>query len=225
MTDGGQDRYNKAARSQFGLQPVKRMFRPDDEDRPFIARWNMLARILLVESSVKLVARAAMDYADFDDGSSCHPSNERIARETGYNEKTVRLAWSAMRGMGMAVRVSRGVSYLRMADEYQLQIPDDWATLPILGPHARKFTCVYCRKVFNPKANCTVSKDDEVRFNVAELSFCAPPRKKVGRAEPYCLDEWNDAEIRAGRRPFFKLGSDVWKRFREPGETTGEYRK
>jgi hypothetical protein len=191
------------------------MFAPDDEDKPFIARWNMLVRILLVESSVKHIARAAMDYADFGDGSSCHPSNERLARETGYGDKTVRLAWSAMRGMGMAVRVSRGVSYQRIADEYELQIPDNWRTMPILGPHGRKFTCPACGKLFNPKGNCTVYKDDEVRFDVAELTFCAPPRKTAGRAEPSCLAVWNKRQAASGSQPFHKTGQDVWKRFQE----------
>jgi hypothetical protein len=194
---------------------VKRMFAPDDEDKPFIARWNRLVRILLVESSVKHVARSAMDYADFDDGSSCHPSNERIERETGYGDKTVRLAWSAMRGMKMAVRVGRGVSYMRLADEYQLEIPNDWNTLPILGPHGRKFNCLHCGKVFNPKGNCTVYKNDEVRYNVGELVFCAPPRKRKGRDEPDCQTEWNRAQKAIGAKPFHQLGSDVWKRFRE----------
>ncbi len=175
----------------------------------------MMVRILLVESSVKHIARSAMDYADFEDGSSCHPSNERIARETGYTDKTIRLAWSAMRGMGMALRVARGVSYQRIADEYQLQIPDDWRTLPILGPHGRKFTCQACGKLFNPKANCSVYKNDEVRYNVAELSFCAPPRAKRGRAERSCLDEFNDRQLRSKAKPFHALGPDVWKHFQK----------
>lgn len=194
---------------------MSRMFRPDDENKVFIARWNMFVRILLVESSVKHIARAAMDYADFEDGGSCRPSNERICRETGYGDKTVRLAWSAMRGMNMAVRVGRGVSYLRMADEYQLQIPDDWSSLPILGPHGRKFSCLHCGKVFNPKGNCTVYKNDEIRYNVAELTFCAPPRGKAGRAEPDCRTEWDRGQKLIGAKPFHQLGHDVWKRFRE----------
>ncbi|WP_433732015.1 helix-turn-helix domain-containing protein [Actinoplanes sp. CA-051413] len=182
------------------------MFRPDDEDKPFIARWNMLARIILVETSVKMVARAAMDYADFEDGSSCYPSNERIARETGYNERTVRTAWAAMRGMGMAVRVSHGSAYARMADEYQLQIPNHWESLPVLGPHGRKFTCIGCGKVFNPKGNCAVLKGDDIRYNVAELSFCAPPRAKKGRDEANCLTEWNIREVKKGEKRFHDRG-------------------
>lgn len=191
------------------------MFRPDDESKPFIARWNMLARILLVETSVKMVARSAMDYADFEDGSSCYPSNERIARETGYNERTVRTAWAALRALRMAVRVSHGSAYARMADEYQLQIPDDWASFPILGPHGRKFTCVGCGKVFNPKSNCSVYKDDVIKYNVAELTFCAPPRSKKGRDAPDCLTEWNLRQVKSGEKRFHDRGSDVWKLFQQ----------
>lgn len=194
---------------------MKRMFAPDDEDKPFIARWNMLVRILLVESSIKHIARAAMDYADFDDGSSCHPSNERLARETGYNEKTVRTAWAAMRAMGIAERVGNGVSYLRLADEYHLQIPTRWKSMPILGPHARKFTCPACGKVFNPNGNCTLYPNDEIRYNVSELTFCPAPRQRKGRDEPACLSVWNARQKKLGGQSFHDSGQEVWKLFHQ----------
>ncbi|GIM88769.1 hypothetical protein [Paractinoplanes toevensis] len=198
------------------------MIRPDDEEKPFIARWNMLARILLVESSVKHIARAAMDYADFDDGSNCRPSNERLARETGYNERTVRFAWSALRGLGMAERVSRGTSYLRQADEYWLQIPEHWANFPILGPHGRKFTCLGCGKLFNPVGNCSVNElptdapgADMVRYDIAKMCFCPAPRKTKGRDDASCLAGWNQAQRKAGSPLWNQLGLERWKLFRQ----------
>jgi hypothetical protein len=197
------------------------MFRPDEEDKPFIARWNMLARILLVETSVKMVARAAMDYADFDDGSSCRPSAERLARETGYHEKTVRFAWSAMRGMGMAIRVAHGTSYRRQADEYELRIPDHWYGLPVLGPNGRKFTCLGCGKLFNPVGNCSVNElptdkpgDDVVRFDLVKLVFCPAPRKVKGRAEDSCVMLWNKRRTAAGKPLWNKMGQERWELFR-----------
>lgn len=200
----------------------RRMFRPDDEDKPFIARWNMLTRILLVESSVKLVARAAMDFADFDDGSSCFPSNDRIARETGFSDKTVRTAWAALRGMGMAYRAGRAVSYRRLADEYQLQIPEHWEGLPVLGPHIRAFTCLGCGKAFNPQGNCTVNSQpgdqpgaDAVRFDLGRMVFCPAPRKTAGRSVDACKTVWSKERIDAGEQPWNQLGQERWELFRQ----------
>lgn len=196
------------------------MFRPDDEDKPFIARWNMLARILLVESSVKLVARAAMDYADFDDGSSCHPSNERIGRETGYNEKTVRIAWSVMRGLGMAERVAYGVAHRRLADEYQLRIPDNWINMPVLGPHGGKFRCLACGKLFAPQGHNLLdagpnSKPDTVSWHLEKMTFCPPPRKTKGRDDLDCHGLWNQRQMAAGSQPWGRLGAERWKLFKQ----------
>jgi hypothetical protein len=201
---------------------MKRLPRPDDEAKPFIVRWNTLCRILLVESSVKLVARSAVDFANFDNGSSCHPSNERIARETGYSEKAVRFAWSAMRGMGMAERVGNAVSYRRIADEYCLLIPSDWETLPVLGPYARKFTCLGCGKLFIPQGNCSVNAEksdpkggDAVRFDLSRLCFCAPPRAKEGRSGDRCVTVWNKRRVDAGQPTWGQMSQDRWDLFRE----------
>lgn len=198
------------------------LIRPDDEDRPFIRRWNTLVRILLIDSSIKHIARSAMDFADFDDGTRCFPSIERVGRETGYNEKTVRIAWAAMRAIGLAVRVDRGVPHLRKADEYELQIPETWASLPILGPRGRKFTCVHCGKLFNPLGNCTVTTKggkDEITYRLGFMSFCPTPKFEVRPrgGEPFkipeCQRQWDAAEMDAGRRPWGQLGGDRWKLF------------
>ncbi|GAA4928620.1 hypothetical protein GCM10023224_04840 [Streptomonospora halophila] len=189
------------------------MIRPDDETKPFVGRWNSLIRILLVESSVKHVARAAMDYANLYDGTSCHPSNERLARETGYNERTVRKAWAAMRGMGLAERVSHGVAHRRLSDEYQLVIPESWQSLPVLGPSGAKFTCVHCEKAFNPTGNCKVHPDGRVTFDLIPMVFCPEPRQRKGREEPWCATEWDGQRRASGETPWSQLGQERWKVF------------
>lgn len=190
------------------------MIRPDDDTKPFVGRWNSLVRILLLDSSVKHVARAAMDYADLYDGTSCRPSNERLARETGYNERTVRNAWAVMRGLGLAERVSHGVAHRRLCDEYELVIPDHWDSLPILGPRGGKFTCLYCEKSFNPVGNSTVRPDGNVTFDLATMAFCPAPRKKKGREDPWCAALWDGQRHASGEALWNSLGQERWKLFR-----------
>lgn len=193
---------------------MKRLPRPDDEDRPFISRWNTLCRILLVESSVKLVARTAADFANFNDGSSCFPSNERIARETGYNVRTVWFAWSVMRAFGMAEQVAGAVPYRRRAAEYQLRIPADWQGLPILGPQAGPFTCPVCGSSFVPQGNCSVGKAGNVTFLLGRMTFCPKPRAQKGRAAEDCQTLWDKGRIAAGEAPWGQLGEGRWEVFR-----------
>ncbi|MEU3452266.1 hypothetical protein ABZ671_01285 [Micromonospora sp. NPDC006766] len=193
---------------------MKRIPRPDDPDKPFIVRWNTLARILLVETSIKYVARAAMDFADYETGANCYPSSERLARETGYSVVTVNNAWKVLRTLGMAHRVAHGVPHQRLADEYQLLIPDTWYALPILGPHGRKFTCAGCGKVFNPQSTTEFDDKDRLNFVLTGVCFCAPPRAKKGRAGLSCRDRFDQREEAAGRRVWADLGDDRWKVFR-----------
>jgi hypothetical protein len=197
---------------------VSRLHAPDDEDKPFIARWNVLIRILLLDPSVKAVARSAIDFADFDDGSSCHPSNKRIERETGLSDRTVRTAWQVLRGLGLAERVAYGSPHRRLADEYQLVIPDNWRNLPVYGPHVQDFHCLYCDKQFTPQGNCTVAVEggkEVVSFRVHLMAFCPPPRAKKGRDQPYCLDMWNDSQAEQGQPRWGQLGGKVWAGFRK----------
>lgn len=206
--------------------------RPDDEEKQFAPRWNLLTRILLVEPSVKLVARLAMDYADFDDGSSCYPSIERLTRESGLSDRTVRNGWAVLRGLGMAVRVSRGGSFRGAADEYQLEIPDGWESMPVLGPNRRKFTCPGCGNLFNPDAHSVLtdrSKDktkpdgaprakagDTVGWNVGRLTFCSWPSERGTKGSAECLGSWDDRRRKSGDETWTKLGSDgKWSIFRE----------
>lgn len=186
------------------------MIRPDDETKPFVGRWNSLVRILIADSSVKHVARAAMDYADLYDGTSCHPSNERLARETGYSERTVRNAWAVLRGLRMAVRVGRGSPQTRKADEYELVIPDNWENLPILGPSSGRFYCLHCGKVFNPTAAATALKGGSVSFDIRPIVFCPEPRKTKGRDVHWCFDEWEKERLNAGEPSWWSMGQDRW---------------
>ena len=180
----------------------------------------MLTRILLVESSVKLVARNAVEFGDFQDGTSCHPSNERIALETGLSERTVRTAWAVLRGLRMAERVGYGIAHRRLADEYELRIPTSWRSLPVIGPHARKFTCPQCRKLFLPQANCTVNSErddppDTVRFTVQKMAFCSYPRRGKSGGAKTCLTLWNASRRKAGQPAWNEPGHDAWDTFRE----------
>jgi hypothetical protein len=192
------------------------MIRPDDEDRLFVARWNVLVSSLLIEPSVKLVAMQAAQYG-LADGENVYPGNERIARQTGLTEKTVREAWHFMRGAGMAIRDARSAwtGDRRTADLYELTIPDDWYSMALLGPHARKFTCQQCRKMFNPPP-CNVFLTDkaghpaidkgtgnrQVRWYLCRATFCPDPRRGPG-----CFADWK----RAGG----KWGDGAWAMFKK----------
>ncbi|REF00359.1 hypothetical protein [Thermomonospora umbrina] len=205
---------------------MARKIRPDDEDPdiPFSRRWNVLVNALLVESSVKLVARVAMDYANYYDrdngrvaGGNVYPGNELLARETGLSERSVRTAWAVLRGLDMAERTSTA-SYdpktrKRTADEYQLMIPEGWEHLPILGPNSGRFRCVHCECLFNPQGNSSVDSKGRVSFQVHRLCFCPPPRDK-GKGEG-CFSLWTQARQAAEATSWRDLGGDVWKLFRE----------
>jgi hypothetical protein len=176
---------------------------PDDTDRPFVARWNALVSALLVEPSIKLVARQACDYGIMD-GESIYPGNERLARQTGYDERTVREVWHFLRATGMAYRGVRSAwtGDHRTADMYALEIPSGWRAMPVLGPNAGRFTCQQCGKKFNPPpcntfltqrdaggktATPAVGRDGlrDVRWSLWKAVFCPPPRSGNG-----CRVEW-----------------------------------
>lgn len=177
---------------------------PDDVDKPFAARWNALVSALLIEPSIKLVARQACDYG-FMDGEDIFPGNERLARQTGLTERTVREAWHFLRAAGMAQRIehSAWTGARRTADRYELVIPDNWRRFPMLGPHAGKFTCQECGKHFNPspcntwtthkigKSEVPVTDGDGVRtvaWCLWKAVFCPEPRSGNG-----CLHYWKRA--------------------------------
>lgn len=197
------------------------MIRPDDEEKPLVCRWNSLIRILLVESSVKLVARNAFDFADYYDtgrgeaGGNTYPGNELLARETGLSERTVRTAWATIRGLGLAERTETArydpVCKTRTADKYQLVIPDGWMHLPVLGPSRAKFRCRHCQHLMTPQANSKVHADGSVTFKVQRFIFCPPPRDKS--KGPGCYELWSAERRKKRLEPWSKL--DAWALFEE----------
>jgi hypothetical protein len=206
------------------------MITPDDEHDAngnplaFIARWNTLVSALIVEPSIKLVARTAGDYA-IRDGERVFPGNERLARETGYDAETVRHAWKVLRGLAMAERTSRSEwdGKRRTADEYDLMIPPSWLGIPVYGPHHARFHCQHCGKAFNPRPGTHVGKDGKVSWYLARMVFCPDPgtphRKPNGRRPPKpasCYQEWNDDQTSKRLPTWGKLGSDPsWALFRK----------
>lgn len=193
------------------------MISPDDEDRVFVARWNVLVGILLVESSVKLVAYQAAQYG-IADGDDVYPGNGRLARQTGLSDKTVREAWHFMRAVGMAERSARSAwtGQRRTADLYRLAIPDGWRGMPVLGPHADRFTCQQCGRLFDPQP-CNVfaaakdgkpladpeTGDRQIRWRLPKVTFCPDPRYGSG-----CFADWQRAGGKWG-------GDDAWDMFRK----------
>lgn len=204
------------------------MITPDDEDRLFVARWNVLVSALLIEPSIKLVAYQAAQYG-LADGEDIYPGNERIARQTGLGDKTVREAWHFLRGAGMALRGAHSAwtGSQRTADLYQLVIPEGWRGMPVLGPHAARFTCQHCGRKFNPQP-CNVFVTDkagrpvvdgggirEVRWRLYRAVFCPDPGTPRGGpngrrpAKPAgCFAQWESAGGKWG-------GSDAWSMYRK----------
>lgn len=192
---------------------------PDDDrdgTRTFRSRFNQLVDILLVESSVKLVARTAADSADLYEGTGVWLGDPRMARKTGLSERTVQTAWGVLRALGLAERVSesRIVGGKRRADEYDLRIPGDWRSLPVLGPSEGRFHCLACRKVFNPRAHSIYDpKAGKVMWRVTEFCFCPKPRRRTAGRRT-CLETWNDAHRREGL-PWGRDHDRVWAMFEE----------
>lgn len=197
------------------------MTRPDDEEKPFGLRWNTLVRVLLIDPSVKLVARTAMDHADLFDGTDVHISNERMARVTLYSERTVRTAWETLRALGMAERVSTGgmtASGKRKTDEHDLIIPGGWKSLAILGPYEGRFHCVQCAKVFNPSTSALVVRaNGTVGWFVYKMVFCPDPKRRAnGKVPESCFVLWSKKRKRNGSKSWDDLGNEgAWKLFRE----------
>jgi len=152
-------------------------FLPNGNPAPFIARWDTLVNALIVEPSVKLVARTAAGYGIYD-GTGIYPGNERLARQTSLSTECIRSAWKVLRAADMAVRDCRSQwnGDYRTADMYTLEIPGDWRNLPVLGPSFGKFTCQQCGKVFNPQPGTVLRPDGTVGFRLPRMVFCPAPR-------------------------------------------------
>lgn len=171
---------------------------------PFAFRWRSLVRVLLFETSVKAVALVAAEYADYDTGANCRPTNERLMRETSLGERSVRYAWSIMRAAEMAERVEVGSPHGGIADKYQLHIPERWKNYPVLGPKRGKFTCQYCGEEFNPVGNGAY-KNGKVTAKFEKLVFCPEPRKINGRDADSCYGLWSDQQADAGAKGLYVM--------------------
>lgn len=202
---------------------------PDDEDKPFVARWNALVTAMLVEPSIKLVARQACDYGIMD-GDGIFPGNERLARQTGLTERTVREAWHFLRATGMASRDGRSAwtGSQRTADSYSLEIPADWRHYPVLGPHSARFTCQHCGKLFNAQpCNVWLMRDGpgdrrvpvtdadgvrEVRWRLWKAVFCPVPRSGASCMQAWARKHgaWGSLKNEAAWEMFNKARDDDW---------------
>lgn len=184
---------------------ARKIVLPDDEEKPFVVRWNLLVRVLLVETSVKAVAWAAMTFASAYDGSEARPSIERLERNTGLSKNTVRKAWATLAGCGMAevVDQSHWNGRFRTANEYRLAIPDHWRGLATLGPHEGKFRCTFCHHGYNPPPVASLHEDGTVRWKIAQSVFC----------NDKCRASWDRAEVKA-RRELPWGSQEAWSLFR-----------
>ena len=188
------------------------MITPGSEDRPFVARWNTLVRSLIVEPSVKLVARTAVEYA-ISDGVDVYPGNGRLSRETGLSERTVRTAWGVLRELGMAERVAPSIwnGERRTADRYDLLIPARWRGFVTYGPHSNPFTCAFCHSRFDPEPCFGADKRGEWGWFLDRATFC--PRSRSG---PGCLTLWQADQERRGKPTWQQVSADerwsmAWK--------------
>lgn len=151
----------------------------------FVTRFNKLVDAFIVEPSVKLVARTAVDYAARD-GEGIYPGNEQLARKTGLTAETVRKAWATLEGAEMAElnAPSTWTGTRRLANSYSLAIPANWQALPVYGPHYARFTCPHCGHLFNPRPDTVLHKDGSLAWRLASMVFCPPPgRPKRARGE------------------------------------------
>jgi len=192
------------------LTPPDARYAKDGTEILLVRRWNTLVSALIVEPSVKLVARTVIDYG-LADGAEVYPGNQRLARQTGYTKETVRQAWAILRALGMAERVipSYYDGKRRMSDEYQLAIPPHWRALPVYGPNLERFHCQHCGKVYNPQAGTHLRADGTVGWYLAKMVFCPPPRRAPG-----CFQLW-ERDRKAAKLPLWNaLKEDAWTRFR-----------
>jgi rubredoxin len=154
----------------------------------FVVRWNKLVDAWIVESSVKLLARTAVDYG-VHDGQEIYPGNEQLSRKTGLSTVTIGKAWKILQASKMAELdvASMWTGKWRTANVYSLMIPGDWENLPIYGPNCKRFTCQHCGHLFNPQPGTDVGKNGGVGYYIARMVFCPDPgrpKRQHGEAGP-----------------------------------------
>lgn len=82
--------------------PLAYDLRYDTDARPHMGA-NQLSRTALLR-----IAEARAHYADHRTGRSCRPSNQRLAKDTGYDTRTIKRANTVLRLLGVATEVLRG---------------------------------------------------------------------------------------------------------------------
>lgn len=82
--------------------PLAYDLRYDTDVRPHMGA-NQISRGALLR-----VAQARARYADYATGRDCRPSNKRLAKDTGYDVRTVKRANTVLRLLGVATEILRG---------------------------------------------------------------------------------------------------------------------
>lgn len=97
--------------------------------------WINTWRYVIVQPSVKAVGLAAATYAN-KDGTSVRPGVQRLMAVTGYSNRAVVDALTALRWLGFLWRYKPGVRTPEggRADEYWLVLPRDLSHVPMADP-------------------------------------------------------------------------------------------
>lgn len=82
--------------------PLAYDLRYDSDVRPQMGT-NQIGRRALLR-----IAQARVRYADYATGRNCRPSNKRLAKDTGYDVRTVKRANTVLRLLGVATEILRG---------------------------------------------------------------------------------------------------------------------
>lgn len=95
--------------------------------------WERVVRRVQMHSTTKFLALVMATYAD-PDGSRIRPGVERLALVMCVSEKTVKRAFSDLRGLGLVERTKQGNRHAGLADTYRLTVPSTVLNEPMLDP-------------------------------------------------------------------------------------------
>jgi len=102
---------------------------PREKPRPLVVLWRHAVFNSSEPASTRLTLLALAENAN-QDGTSCFPSMERLAKQTGQNEKTVRRALDAVAGRWFTRAEVRFEGRKWKGYSYRLHIPEDADTTP-----------------------------------------------------------------------------------------------
>lgn len=86
--------------------------------------WEQLLRDIRLPPGAKYTGAILATYANAD-GSRAHPGEDLLADVLGWKQRAVRSHLALLRRLGLIHRISHGGSKRRLADVYQLTMPDD----------------------------------------------------------------------------------------------------